>query len=183
MKPMGTASTLSRTLATHDPSEAAHAGRVTTLALRLAEAVAASPDAVEAIRMGGPLHDVGKLSVRPAVLAKAGPLDDQEMAEIRAHPAAGARMVGDVRALRGAVPCVLHHHERWDGAGYPGHLSGPEIPLEARILALADAYDAMTMTRPYRAALSHDDAVREVERCSGSQFDPDLTAAFLKLAS
>ena len=178
---MGTAIKLSRSLATHDPSEAAHATRVTTLALRLAKAVHAAPNAVEAIRMGGPLHDVGKLSVRTAVLAKPGPLDDDELAEIRAHPAAGAKMVGDVRALRSAVPCVLHHHERWDGAGYPNHLSGSAIPLEARILALADAYDAITMNRPYRAALTHDDAVREVERCSGSQFDPELTIAFLRL--
>jgi HD-GYP domain-containing protein (c-di-GMP phosphodiesterase class II) len=182
-KPMGTATTLSRSLATHDPSEAAHAIRVTTLALRLAEAVDAAPGAVEAIRIGGPLHDVGKLSVRTAVLAKPGPLDDDELAEIRAHPAAGAEMVSGVHSLRGAVPCVLHHHERWDGAGYPNQLRGPEIPLEARILALADAYDAMTMTRPYRVALSHDDAVREVERCSGSQFDPELTIAFLRLGN
>lgn len=181
MKPMGTASTLSRSLATHDPSEAAHAVRVTTLALRLAEAVAAAPDAVEAIRVGGPLHDVGKLAVRSEVLAKPGPLDEDELAEIRAHPVAGANMVSSVGALRNAVACVLHHHERWDGAGYPNRLAGPEIPLEARILAVADAYDAMTMTRPYRAALSHDDAVREVERCAGSQFDPLVAEAFLSL--
>jgi HD-GYP domain-containing protein (c-di-GMP phosphodiesterase class II) len=181
MKPMGTASTLSRTLATHDPAEAAHAARVTTLALRLAAAVAAAPAAVKAIRLGGPLHDVGKLAVRSDVLAKPGPLDADELAEIRKHPVDGASMVGGIRTLRTAVGCVLHHHERWDGAGYPHRLAGPEIPLEARILALADAYDAMTMTRAYRPALSHDDAVREVERCAGSQFDPDLTAAFLVL--
>ena len=154
---------------------------MTTLALQLAEAVAAAPDAVEAIRIGGPLHDVGKLAVRTEVLAKPGPLDANELAEIRAHPVAGAHMVAGIRALRNAVACVLHHHERWDGAGYPNRLVGPEIPLEARILAVADAYDAMTMTRPYRAALSHDDAVREVERCAGSQFDPELAAAFLSL--
>jgi len=178
---MGTATTLSRSLATHDPSEVAHAVRVTKLALQLAEAVAAAPDAVEAIRMGGPLHDVGKLAVRTEVLAKPGPLDADELAEIRAHPVAGANMVAGIRTLRNAIACVLHHHERWDGAGYPNRLAGPEIPLEARILALADAYDAMTMARPYRAALSHDDAVREVERCAGSQFDPELAAAFLTL--
>jgi HD-GYP domain-containing protein (c-di-GMP phosphodiesterase class II) len=178
---MGTAATLSRSLATHDPSEAAHAVRVTTLALQLAEAVEASPDAVAAIRMGGPLHDVGKISVRSEVLAKPGPLDADELAEIRTHPVAGANMVAGVRGLRNAIPCVLHHHERWDGRGYPNHLAGPEIPLSARILAVADAYDAMTMTRPYSVALSHDDAVREVERCAGSQFDPELAAAFRSL--
>jgi len=180
---MGTATTLRRSLATHDPSEPGHAVRVTTLALQLAKAVAAAPDAVEAIRMGGPLHDVGKLSVRSEVLAKPGPLDADELAEIRTHPVAGANMVAGVRALRNAVPCVLHHHERWDGAGYPNKLAGPEIPLSARILAVADAYDAMTMNRPYRVALSHDAAVREVERCSGSQFDPELAAALRSIAS
>jgi HD-GYP domain-containing protein (c-di-GMP phosphodiesterase class II) len=178
---MGTATTLSRSLATHDPSEPGHAGRVTMLALQLAEAVEAAPDAVEAIRMGGPLHDVGKLSVRSEVLSKPGPLNADELAEIRVHPVAGADMVAGIHALRNAVPCVLHHHERWDGAGYPGHLAGPEIPLAARILAVADAYDAMTMKRPYRAALSHADALAEVERCSGSQFDPELAAAFRSL--
>ena len=178
---MGTATTLSRSLATHDPSEAAHAFRVTTLALQLAEAVAAAPDAVEAIRMAGPLHDVGKLSVRSEVLAKPGPLDAEELAEIRAHPVAGATMVAGIRALPNAVACVLHHHERWDGRGYPNNLAGREIPLAARILAVADAYDAMTMTRPYSAAVSHEDAVREVARCAGSQFDPELAAAFRSL--
>jgi HD-GYP domain-containing protein (c-di-GMP phosphodiesterase class II) len=92
-------------------------------------------------------------------------------------------MVAAIGALRSAIGCILHHHERWDGGGYPNKLAGSEIPLEARILALADAYDAMTMTRPYRPALSHDDAVREVERCAGSQFDPELAAAFLQIAS
>jgi HD-GYP domain-containing protein (c-di-GMP phosphodiesterase class II) len=180
---MGTATTLRRSLATHDPSEPGHAVRVTTLALQLAEAVAASPEAVEAIRIGGPLHDVGKISVRSEVLAKPGPLDADELAEIRTHPAAGATMVAGIRGLRSAVPCVLHHHERWDGRGYPNNLAGPAIPHEARILAVADAYDAMTMTRPYRAALSHDDAVLEVERCSGSQFDPELAAVLRSVAS
>ena len=179
---MGTATKLSRSLATHDPSAGAHALRVTALALQLAEAVAAAADAVEAIRVGGPLHDVGKLTVRVEVLAKPGPLDAAELAEVRTHPVAGANIIAGVRGLRTAVPCVLHHHERWDGGGYPNHLAGHEIPLAARILAVADAYDAMTMTRPYRVALSHDDAVREVERCAGSQFDPDLAAAFLSLS-
>jgi putative nucleotidyltransferase with HDIG domain len=176
---MGTAATLSRSLATHDPSEPGHAVRVTTLALQLAVAVAATPAAVEAIRMGGPLHDVGKLSVRSAVLEKPGPLNADELAEVRRHAAVGANMVAGIRSLQNGVPCVLHHHERWDGGGYPSHLAGSEIPLSARILAVADAYDAMTMNRPYSAALSHDDALREVERCSGSQFDPELAAAFV----
>jgi HD-GYP domain-containing protein (c-di-GMP phosphodiesterase class II) len=93
----------------------------------------------------------------------------------------GARMIDGIDSLRAALDCVLHHHERWDGTGYPYRLAGHEIPFEARILALADAYDAMTSDRPYRPALTHDEAVAEVERCAGTQFDPQLAEAFVAL--
>jgi len=178
---MATAALLTRTLAARDPDEAGHAERVTELALRLAEKLDADAARIEAIRAGGPLHDIGKLAVDPAILRKPGALDPEELEQIRRHPVAGTRMLEGIQALRGALDCVLHHHERWDGGGYPHALSGYEIPIEARILAVADAYDAMTTDRPYRSAISHDEAVAEVERCAGSQFDPAIAEVFVSL--
>ena len=178
---MRTAAMLKRTLAARDPDEAGHAVRVTALALRLAEAVGAGKNRIEAIRTGGPLHDIGKLAVNPRILRKPGALDPDELEQVRTHPVEGTRMLEEITSLRPALECVLHHHERWDGGGYPHALSGDEIPLEARILAVADAYDAMTTDRPYRTAITHDEAIAEVERCAGGQFDPAIAEAFVSL--
>jgi putative two-component system response regulator len=131
------------------------------------------------LRLGGVLHDVGKLVVSEDILGKPGPLTDAEFALVRMHPEAGARLVALDRTLRPALPAVLYHHERWDGGGYPTGRARTEIPLEARILAVVDCYDAMTSDRPYRAALPPDEAAAEVDRCSGTQFDPDIALAFL----
>ncbi|HEX3805871.1 MAG TPA: HD-GYP domain-containing protein [Gaiellaceae bacterium] len=179
--PMATASTLSQQLETHDPDGAGHAQRVTALALRLAEALRASDHRVEAIRAGGPLHDVGKLEVASSILQKPGPLAPDELETIRRHPVVGAHLLHDVEDAQGGLDCVLYHHEWWNGTGYPHGLAGGEIPFEARILAVADAYDAMTFDRPYRAALTTDEAMAEVERCAGSQFDPQIAEALLAL--
>jgi HD-GYP domain-containing protein (c-di-GMP phosphodiesterase class II) len=127
------------------------------------------------------LHDIGKLAVSDEVLRKAGRLDDHELAQIREHPKTGARLILRIAALRDAIPYVLYHHERWDGAGYPSGKAGEEIPLEARVLAVADAFDAMTSDRPYRRALTHEEALAEVERCAGTQFDPQIASVFLEL--
>lgn len=178
---MGTALLLARTLLTRDPEGAGHAARVTAVALRLAEALDAGAKRVDAIRVGGPLHDIGKLAVHPSILNKPGALDPDELREIRAHPLAGVEMIDGDDELRDARDCVLHHHERWDGTGYPHGLCGDAIPFEARILAVADAYDAMTSDRPYRAALSREEAIAEVDRCAGTQFDPLVAEAFLAL--
>ncbi len=133
----------------------------------------------EAVRMGAALHDIGKVAVSQDVLAKGGPLSEDELAEVRRHPTAGAKMVQLVRPLRRAVPAVLHHHERWDGRGYPGGLVGEQIPVEARILAVADTFDAMTSDRAYRRALSPERAVAELQRCAGTQFDTEVVAVFV----
>jgi len=178
---MRSAALLTKALTERDPAEAGHAKRVTDLALRIAEAVGAGPRRVAAIQQGGPLHDIGKLTVDIEILHKPSALDEEELAQIRAHPEEGKRLLDGIRSMRAAIDCVLHHHERWDGEGYPYGLRGDEIPMEARIIAVADAYDAMTSERPYRAALSHEDAVNEVRRCSGTQFDPEVAEAFLSL--
>jgi putative nucleotidyltransferase with HDIG domain len=178
---LATAAELSAQLELHDPDGAGHAARVTALALRLAEALHASKHRVEAIRAGGPLHDVGKLDVPTSILRKPGPLEPDEFDQIRTHPVVGAHMLTDVDDAQGGLDCVLYHHERWDGTGYPHGLSGGEIPLEARIVAVADAYDAMTFDRPYRKALSQAQAMAEVERCAGTQFDPQIAVALLEI--
>jgi HD-GYP domain-containing protein (c-di-GMP phosphodiesterase class II) len=178
---MGTASILTETLAATDAEFRAHSDRVTGLALQLAGVLDAGDDVDEAIRIGGPLHDVGKLGISDEILCKPGPLDPAELAEIRKHPVTGAALVRSVRALRPGVACVLHHHERWDGGGYPYGLGGTAIPLEARIVAVADAWDAMVSDRPYRVALLREAALAEVERCCGTQFDPDVAAVLLSL--
>jgi len=156
-----------------------HGARVAALAEPVALELGWDRDRIRALRWAAPLHDVGKVTIRPQVLGKAGRLTDEEMAEIRSHPAAGARLVIEMRRFHDALPYVLFHHERWDGGGYPAGLSGRRIPIEARILAIADAFDAMISPRPYRPALTHVHALAEVERGAGTQFDPHVAELFV----
>jgi putative nucleotidyltransferase with HDIG domain len=169
---------LAETLDMRDVGTARHSQTVG----RYAEAIASAlglPDArVERIRAAGVLHDIGKLGVADAVLKKPGALTDEEWAEMRRHPELGARIL-DHANLRDISAWVLAHHERIDGRGYPHGLAGAEIPLEARILAVADAYEAMTADRAYRAALGHDAAQEELRAGAGTQFDPEIVEAFL----
>ena len=174
-------STLSRAIEARDPYTRGHSARVTAIAESIARRLGWDERQLALLRVGGPLHDVGKLGVAGEVLAKPGRLDEQELAQIREHPKLGARILLRVAALRGALPYVLYHHERWDGDGYPTGRAGEEIPLEARVLAVADAFDAMTSDRPYRPALDRDEALAEMERCAGTQFDPEIVRIFLEL--
>ncbi|MCZ7590489.1 MAG: HD domain-containing protein [Gaiella sp.] len=162
-----------------DPELGAHAARVGANAELVAARLGWGEHRLEALRLGAALHDVGKVNVRAEVLAKPGRLDDRELAEIRAHPVEGMWLIAGVPSLQPALPYVLFHHERWDGLGYPTRRSRGAIPLEGRILAVADAFDAMTSGRPYRRALGLDEAATEIERCSGSQFDPEVVEVFL----
>jgi putative nucleotidyltransferase with HDIG domain len=164
-----------------DPYTRGHSSRVTALAEVVARRLGWSEEKLASLRIGGPLHDIGKLGVSDEVLRKEGRLDDGEIAQIREHPKIGARMLLRMAALREAIPYVLYHHERWDGHGYPSGKAGEEIPIEARVLAVADAFDAMTSDRPYRRALSRTEALAEVERCAGTQFDPEIARLFLEL--
>jgi putative two-component system response regulator len=166
-----------------DPGLGGHAARVGAHAELIARKLGWASERVDDLRLGAALHDVGKVSLRPEVLQKTGALDADEIAHIRAHPVEGAWLISGVRSLAPALPYVLFHHERWDGTGYPTRRSGQEIPVEGRILAVADAFDAMTSSRPYRAALAVDDALDEVARCAGTQFDPEIADLFLEALS
>jgi HD-GYP domain-containing protein (c-di-GMP phosphodiesterase class II) len=156
-----------------------HGARVAALAEPVAVRLGWDRDRIRSLRFAAPLHDVGKVKVRREVLGKPGPLTLDEQAEIRRHPRAGAALVLPLRHARPALPYVLFHHEQWDGSGYPAGLSGRSIPLEARLLAVADAFDAMISQRPYRPPLSHEHAMSELARCAGTQFDPVVAEAFL----
>jgi HD-GYP domain-containing protein (c-di-GMP phosphodiesterase class II) len=157
-----------------------HGPRVAALAEPVARRLGWDRERIAALRYGAPLHDIGKVAIRREVLRKTGPLTVDELAEIRRHPRAGADLVLPIRQARQALPYVLFHHERWDGGGYPAGLRGRSIPLEARVLAVADAFDAMTSPRPYRTALDADLALIEIAACAGSQFDPAVAEAFLE---
>jgi HD-GYP domain-containing protein (c-di-GMP phosphodiesterase class II) len=172
--------TLCNAIEARDPYTRGHSARVTAVALVVAERLASPPWEVEAIRIGGPVHDVGKVGIPDGVLLKAGPLDEEESAIVRRHPEVGADLVRGVPGLEAALTCVLYHHERWDGRGYPARLAGDQIPREARILAVADAFDAMTSTRPYRRALPGPIAVAEIQRCAARQFDPRISSALAR---
>jgi len=136
---------------------------------------------IEELRQLALFHDIGKVGIPEHILAKPGPLKKEEMEEMRRHSEIGARIAQTSPQLAHLQDYILKHHERWDGKGYPLGLSGQEIPLECRILALADSYDAMTSHRPYRPALSHEQAVEELRKCSGTQFDPNLVELFIRL--
>jgi HD-GYP domain-containing protein (c-di-GMP phosphodiesterase class II) len=170
---------LSAAIEAREPSTRGHGARVSALAVAVARRLGWDEGELAALRLGATLHDVGKLAVPVAVLRKRGALTPEELAQIRVHPSAGARLVASIAAARAALPCVLHHHERWDGRGYPAGLAAEAIPAGARLLAVADAFDAMTTERPYRRALPGARALGELDRCAGTQFDPRLTAAFL----
>ena len=166
--------------AARDPSTAAHCARVTDLAARLAAWMGWDEVRLRTLAAGARLHDIGKVMISETILRKRGPLSPQELAEIRTHPSAGARLIRPVDTAAEALPYVLYHHERWDGSGYPTRRPGPDVPEGARLLAVVDAFDAMTSTRPYRRALPTFHALAEIERYAGSQFDPELAHAFLR---
>jgi len=171
---------LRQAIEARDPATRGHGARVSALAEAVALRLGWDEARLEVLRLGGRVHDVGKLAISLNILRKPGPLDEVEFRLVRTHPLVGARLIGAAGPARAALPYVLYHHERWDGAGYPTRRAGGNIPEGARLLAIADAFDAMTSTRPYRRALPASRALDEIERCAGSQFDPTFAAAFLE---
>src|SRR3954469_6479046 len=166
--------------AARDPATAAHCSRVTDFAEKLAAWLGWDEARLNTLSIGARLHDIGKVMISETILRKRGPLSPEELAEIRTHPTAGARLIAPVDSAQPALPYVLYHHERSDGSGYPTNRCGADVPEGARLLAVVDAFDAMTSTRPYRRALPAYHALAEIERCAGTQFDPELSHAFLR---
>lgn len=159
-----------------------HSRRVSRYASRLAQEINVTPAQLVTIEQGALLHDIGKIGVSDHVLHKPGKLTEQEWEEMRLHPQLGHDLLKPIDFLKQAAILVLHHHERFDGGGYPRGLRGEEIVLGARIFSLVDAYDALTSDRPYRLAQSSDYAYKEIERCRGSQFEPQIVDAFIGLS-
>jgi putative nucleotidyltransferase with HDIG domain len=174
-----TMAALCQAVETKDFYTRGHSERVSRGAAMLARVVGMREARVEAIRYAGMLHDVGKLGVPTKVLQKNGPLTEEELAAIQLHPMRGLEIVREIGFLDEALAGIMHHHERMDGSGYPLGLAGDEIPEFARVIAVADAFDAMTSNRSYRGARTLEDAVADLRRCAGAQFDPALVDAFI----
>jgi putative nucleotidyltransferase with HDIG domain len=172
---------LNATVDAKDPYTAGHSQRVQRIAVALGEELGLGHEQLDVLRFAGLFHDIGKIGVPDAILTKPARLTELEFEIVKRHPEDGARIVGRLHRLHSAVPAVLHHHERWDGNGYPHGLRGEGIPLEAAIVGLADAVDAMTTDRPYSAARSLADAAEEVVRNRGTQFAPAVVDAFVTL--
>jgi putative two-component system response regulator len=178
---MSTIQSLIHTLEAKDPFTNGHSVRVTWLSQNLGMAAGCEAHDLELLQLGGILHDLGKIGIREKVLMKVKPLTSGEYDHIKTHPDIGVRILQPVAELTEVLPLVRHHHERYDGSGYPSGLRGEDIPLLARIISIADAYDAMTSGRPYRDALSEDEATRRLKAGAGSQFDARLVDLFLPL--
>jgi HD-GYP domain-containing protein (c-di-GMP phosphodiesterase class II) len=162
------------------PPEEAHSKRVGALSEEIGRAFGLNIDELKELRLAGELHDIGKIAIDKAVLNKEEGLPDAEWELIKDHPETGYRILSTSREYFNIAEYVLAHHERWDGLGYPRGLKGEEILWKARIISVADAYDAMTSSRPYRKAMSLEEAVCEIKRNAGTQFDPEIAQVFIK---
>lgn len=164
-----------------DQYRGGHADRVTEYAIKTAEQLGWPKERITVLELGGHLHDVGKIGVPDAVLNKAGKLTVEEFELMKAHPEIGEQILRGNDFLEALLPYVLFHHERYDGKGYPKGLAGEAIPIEGRLLAVSDAFDAMTSTRPYRKGMDPEAAISEIKRCTGTQFDPKIVGPFLEV--
>ncbi len=181
---LGTAEALANALEAKDDYTANHAGEVADLAVSVGRELGLDPSELEDLRYGAIFHDIGKIAIPDSILNKPGPLDPDEVEVMRRHPEIGAQIVAPIPHLSEQVKSmVLHDHERFDGEGYPAGLAGEAIPLGARIILVVDSFHAMISDRPYRKAMARSEAVAEIERHSGSQFDPRVVAAFLAVIS
>jgi HD-GYP domain-containing protein (c-di-GMP phosphodiesterase class II) len=174
----GTVTLLAEAIEAKDPSLRGHSEEVSGHVGAVAEQLGMSEERCDRLLLGSLLHDVGKLAIPMQILLKPGKLTPAERAIVQDHPAIGSRIVESVPGLAEVVPAILHHHERYDGRGYPDGLAGEEIPLEARVIAVADSFSAMTSERPYRRRMSREEARDELERCAGTQFDPVVVGVF-----
>ena len=176
-----TALALSKTIEAKDRYTSGHSQRVSKIAVELAQQVGFDEDRLETLRLGALLHDIGKVAVPDSVLLKPGFLTDDEFAIMKRHPMAGDRILAAIPGLRDMADIARSHHEKWDGSGYPLGVAGDSIPLEGRICAIADAFDALTTKRSYKAAMPVEKALAIIEKDSGTHFDPDLAKVFLSM--
>ena len=158
-----------------------HTERVTRYSVQIARRMGLELAELENVRRAAMIHDIGKIGVREAILHKNGELTQEEYDHVKSHVNWGTHILKPMRSLARVVSYLSHHHEHFDGSGYPAGLSSSEIPLGARIIAVADTFDAMTSDRPYRKAMTVKDAMAELKRCAGSQFDPDVVSALIKI--
>lgn len=173
--------TLAETIEQRDPYTGGHTKRVTQYSLAIGGELGLSGEDLERLKFAAILHDVGKIGIKDNILQKDSDLTREEFNLIKKHTVYGQKVLKHVKYFKDIIPGVLHHHERFDGKGYPDGLRGEEIDIIARIIAVADSYDAMTTDRPYRKGICHEVAIEELKRCSGSQWDGDVVEAFLKI--
>ena len=172
---------LRQTVEAKDPYTRGHSDRVSAYAVLIGEKMGMSEEDLHTLKIGGLFHDIGKIGIPDSILLKESKLDDEEYSQIKNHPSIGAHILGDVTMFKSIIPIVMHHHEKYDGRGYPSQLANEDIPLFARITAVADTFDAMTSKRSYRDALPLDVVIAEIEKCSGQQFDPKVANIFLEI--
>lgn len=173
---------LANALEAKDRYTRGHSDRVSRWSRRLSGVLGLGAQEIETVRQAGLLHDIGKIGVSESVLRKQGPLDPEEWDEMRRHPLVGAQIVAPLEFFADGAQMIRHHHERWDGSGYPDGLAGAAIPLGARIVAVADVFDALTSDRPYRRAMDPKSAIEHLIEQAGRTLDEDMVAAFIGLA-
>ena len=178
---METIEILRFTVEAKDAYTRGHSDRVSAQSVLIGEALGLSEDDLKTLKIGGLFHDIGKIGIPDSILLKTDKLDDEEYSEIKNHPAIGAHILSNATIFKDIIPIVKHHHERFDGHGYPGKLKGEEIPYLARIATVADSFDAMTSKRSYRDSLPIDVVKEEIKKNSGTQFDPEIAEVFLKI--
>ena len=178
---LGAITSLAYALEAKDVYTSGHSRKVSELSKALAIELGISQDNIERICLAGLLHDIGKIGIRESILSKSGKLTDEEYNHIKSHPQIGVRILAPIVEDKSILDTVRHHHERYDGKGYPDNLQGNEIPIGASILAVADTYDALTSSRPYRGAMCSEKACKEIVRCSGSQFNSEVVESFMNI--
>ena len=169
------------TIDAKDPYTHGHSKRVSDISVLVGNTMGMPPDQLELLKYAGDLHDIGKIGISEGIIAKEGKLSVEEYEIVKTHPLVGETIIEPVPFLNEIKEVIRHHHERFDGFGYPDGLKGYDIPLMSRIILIADAYDAMTSDRPYRRALSHEAALKEIQKHSGTQFDPAVATAFMQV--